>query len=166
MNEIKQFINQEVKIQGQCPMCFSKLRKIFIINCGHLYCEQCIKSIKQCVVCKEKISSKQQIFGIEYQENELQKTQLNLRDKRQKIMQAELDKVTKDLTSLQEVQNTYNFHYQGLINSELQAQEELDKLQNNYDQVYQSTVFAKDRICILKELSKQIELQQKKINLL
>lgn len=49
------FLDKNTIRDFECPICFSIMFKVCELDrCGHLYCEDCIKQMKDCSICKNK----------------------------------------------------------------------------------------------------------------
>lgn len=47
--------------QDKCPICMMS-KKNMVINCGHLYCPDCVKMMQKCPVCKIQITRIQKVY--------------------------------------------------------------------------------------------------------
>lgn len=56
--------NEAVPAEGEqdkCPICMMS-KKNMVINCGHLYCPDCVKIMQKCPVCKIQITRIQKVY--------------------------------------------------------------------------------------------------------
>ena len=46
----------------ECKICMEKLNKIMLVPCGHCFCLDCSKNLKECPICRSSISSINNIY--------------------------------------------------------------------------------------------------------
>lgn len=46
----------------ECKICMEKLNKIMLVPCGHCFCLECSKSLKECPICRSAIYSINNIY--------------------------------------------------------------------------------------------------------
>ena len=47
----------------ECPICLETIKNLVVINCGHSFCEKCIKNINiTCPMCREYITAKIKVY--------------------------------------------------------------------------------------------------------
>ena len=46
----------------ECKICMERLNKIMLVPCGHCFCLDCSKNLKECPICRSSISSINNIY--------------------------------------------------------------------------------------------------------
>ena len=46
----------------ECKICMEKLNKIMLVPCGHCFCLECSRNLKECPICRSTISSINNIY--------------------------------------------------------------------------------------------------------
>lgn len=46
----------------ECKICMERLNKIMLVPCGHCFCLECSKNLKECPICRSSISSINNIY--------------------------------------------------------------------------------------------------------
>ena len=54
--------DDDLKERMTCPVCLDE-EKTVAFMCGHSYCEQCSQQLKECAICKQKVTGKIRLFN-------------------------------------------------------------------------------------------------------
>lgn len=46
----------------ECKICMERLNKIMLVPCGHCFCLECSRNLKECPICRSSISSINNIY--------------------------------------------------------------------------------------------------------
>jgi len=46
----------------ECKICMEKLNRVMLIPCGHCFCLDCAKNIKQCPICRSNVEGINNIY--------------------------------------------------------------------------------------------------------